>query len=149
MAFAAEPAGPAGGDAGHQNPLADLDRFHPAADRLDGPDSFMAEDPPLGHGRDVSLEDVQIRAAYRGADYSHDRVGVGGAVRLGHFLPGLGTRPVVHEGSHGHLLCLAEYLAPWSPVTTLPWQSRRSGEQRAHVQRCPGTMVPRDPALAP
>ena len=88
-ALAAEPARAARGDAGDEHAVADLDRLHAGADRLDGPDRFVAEDPPVGHGRNVALEDVQIRAADRRGVDAHDRVRVGGDLRLRHVLPGL------------------------------------------------------------
>src|SRR5215470_15691942 len=45
MALAAEAAGSAHGDARDEDAVAGLDGLHPAADRLDGPDRLVAEDP--------------------------------------------------------------------------------------------------------
>ena len=72
-AFAAEPAGPAGAHAGHEDPVADLHRLDPGADGVDGADGLVAEDPPVGDGGDVALEDVQIGAADRGGVDADDR----------------------------------------------------------------------------
>ena len=75
-AFAAVAARPAGGDAGHEDPVADGDVLHPGADGLDGADGLVAEDPPVGDGGDVALQDVQVRAADRHGVDPHDGVGV-------------------------------------------------------------------------
>lgn len=42
------------------------DRLDAAADRLDGSDRFVAQDPPVRDGRDVALENVQVGTANRG-----------------------------------------------------------------------------------
>ena len=53
------------------------------------PDGLVAEDPPGGDGRDVTLEDVQVGAADRHGVDPDDRVGVVDERRLGHLLPRL------------------------------------------------------------
>ena len=75
-ALPAEAAGAAGGDARDEHPVADLDVLHAGADRLDGADGLVAEDAPVGHGRDVALQDVQVGAADRDGVDPHDGVGV-------------------------------------------------------------------------
>ena len=88
-AFAAEPAGAARGDARDQHPVAGLDVLHARADLDDRADRFVAEDPTVGHGRDVALEDVQVGAADGDRVDPHDRVGVIGDRRVRDLLPGL------------------------------------------------------------
>ena len=106
MALPAEPARPARGDAGHQHPVAGLDRLDPAADGLDGADRFVAEDPPVGHRGHVALQNVQIGAADRHGVDPDDRVGVRDDARLRHLFPGLAPWAVVNKRSHDHLLLL-------------------------------------------
>ena len=45
-------------------------------DRLDRADGLVAEDPTVGHRRDVAFEDVQVGAADRDGVDADDRVGV-------------------------------------------------------------------------
>src|SRR5258708_29572129 len=110
VTLAAEPAGPARGDAGDEKPLPGLDRLHACPDRLDGPDRLVAEDAPVGHRRDVTLEDMKVRAADRYGVHSDDRVGVGDDFRLRYLLPRLCATSVVNERPHGHLLCAGQEL---------------------------------------
>ena len=63
------------------------------ADRLDGADGLVAEDPAVGDGRDVALEDVQVGAADRHGVDAHDGVGVVDDRRLRHLLPRLFPGP--------------------------------------------------------
>ncbi len=62
-ALAAVPAAAAGGDAGHEDAVADSDALHAGPDGLDGADGFMAEDAAVDDGGNVALEDVEVGAA--------------------------------------------------------------------------------------
>jgi hypothetical protein len=99
-AFPAEAARAARGDARHEHPVTGLDRLDGVADRLDRPDGFVAEDPPVGHRGDVAFEDVEIGAADRHGVDADDGVGVVDDRGLGHIFPSLLTRPVIHECLH-------------------------------------------------
>ena len=78
--------------------------FTPAPIDLDGADGLVPEDPAVGDGRDVALEDVQVGAADRHRIDADDGVGVVDDDGLRDFLPGLLARTVVHDGLHGDLL---------------------------------------------
>src|SRR5664280_704157 len=57
------------------------------------PDTFVPEDPSVGHHRDIPLQDVQVSAADRGGVHLHDHVSRVNDLRVGHDLPGLLTGP--------------------------------------------------------
>ena len=107
----AEPAAPAGADAGDQHAVAGAEAAHAVADLLDGPDGLVAQDPALAHRGHVALEDVQVGPADGDRVDPHDDVAVVGDLRVGHLFPGLLTGTVVHEGSHGclHWLVVFQY----------------------------------------
>src|SRR6266699_971502 len=101
--FAAEPAGPAGADAGDQHPVTRPQPAHAVADLLDGPDRLVAEDPALRHRGHVSLEDVQVGPADRDRVDPDDHVAVVGDLGIRRLFPGLVAGTVVNESSHGCL----------------------------------------------
>ena len=90
---------PHDGDARDEHAVADLDGLDAGADRFDRPDRLVAEDPSVGHRRDVTFEDVQIGAADGDGVDADDRVGVVQIDGVGaSSQPLAGT--VVHECSH-------------------------------------------------
>ena len=99
-ALAAVPAAAAGGDAGHEDAVADPHALHAGPDGLDGADGFMAEDPAVDDGGYVALEDVEVGAADGGRVYAHDGVGVIDEDGVRDLLPGLLTGTVEHECLH-------------------------------------------------
>ena len=100
-ALPAEAARTARGDARDEHPVADLDRLHSGADGLDRAHRLVTEDPPIGHRRNVTLEDVQIGAADGDGVDADDRVGVVHDAWAWGLLPSLLTGSVVHERLHG------------------------------------------------
>ena len=95
-----EPARTTRGDARDQHPVPDRHVLHPGTNRLDRADGLVPEDAPVGDRGNVALEDVEVRAADRHGIDSYDGIGVVDDGRLGHLLPRLLTRTVVHECSH-------------------------------------------------
>jgi hypothetical protein len=78
VAFPAEAAAAARGDAGHEDAVPLLQRRDRVAGLDDRADGLVAEDRAGLHLRDVALEDVEVRAADRGRVDPHDGVGLGG-----------------------------------------------------------------------
>jgi hypothetical protein len=137
VTFAAEPAGPARGDAGDQDTVPGADRLDPGAHGLDGPYSLMTEDPAVGHRRNVSLEDVQVRAADRDGVDADDRVGVGDDLWLGHVFPGLLAGAVIDKRSHDHLPVYARARCadrPGLAPTVRPEKALRQGRRPCSVR---------------
>ena len=99
-ALPAEAARAARRDARDEHPVADLDRLDAGADCLDRADRLVAEDPAVGHRRDVALEDVQIGAADGDGVDADDGVGVARDRGLRDLLPGLLAGSVIHERLH-------------------------------------------------
>ena len=84
------------------------------ADSHDGSDSLVPEDPALGDGGNVALEDVQVGSADgRGVD-AHDGVRGVGENGVGNLVPALPARTVVDECLHEGLRMLFAG-APCSP----------------------------------
>src|SRR5208282_6018962 len=71
-----------------------------AADRLDGPDRFVAANPPVRHGREVSLKNMKVCTTNRRGVHPHYRVRIGIDFRLRGFLPGHFAWSVVNKGTH-------------------------------------------------
>src|SRR5580700_6584096 len=103
-AFAAEPAGPAGADAGDQRAVTARQRVHAVTDLDDRPDGLVAEDPALVHRGHVALEDVQVGTADGGRVDPHDGVVIADDLWVRYLFPGLLTGTVVNDGSHDCLL---------------------------------------------
>jgi hypothetical protein len=111
VALAAEPAAPAGRDAGDEDAVALGDRRDRVALGHDRADGLVPEDPARLDGRDVALEDVEVGSADgRGADLDHD---VGGLPdrRVGNGLPrpdtGTSIGECLHDGTSFRLLGLS------------------------------------------
>ena len=81
-----------------RSPTARLSTAAPDLD--DGADALVTEDAAVRHRWDVTLQDVQVGAADRGGVDLHDHIGrlLDGGV--GHGLPRLLARSVVHERLH-------------------------------------------------
>ena len=105
-AFAAVTAGAAGGDARDEHAVADLHVLHARADGLDRTDRLVAEDPAVGHGGDIALQDVKVGAADGDGIDTDDRVGVVDDDGHRNLFPCLLTGTVVHDCTHRHLLCV-------------------------------------------
>src|SRR5580704_13751394 len=88
------------GDAGDDHAVSHGERAHRLADLGDGPGTFVPQNPPVGHRRDVPLEDVQVGAADRGDVHPHDHVSGVDDFRVGYVLPRLLTRSVVYQCLH-------------------------------------------------
>ena len=88
-------------DGRHQDPVADLERADGVADRRDRADRLVAEDAALGHGRDVTGQDVQVGAADGGGVDAYDDVGRVLDRCVGDVVPGLLPGAVVDECLHG------------------------------------------------
>ena len=111
-ALAAVAARAARGDARDEYVVADFDVLHAGADRLDGADGLVTDDPPIGHRGDVTLQDVQVGAADGDRIDSDDGVGVVDDDRLRDFFPRLLAGTVVHDCAHRKLLCFGFSLEP-------------------------------------
>ena len=91
----------------------------------------MPENPPAGHRRDVSLEDVQVGAADRGDVHLHDHVIGADDLRVGYVLPRLLYRSVVHQCLHqmtslsSHAGIPAERIDRNPPIRRQPIRDRR------------------------
>src|SRR5271156_5826733 len=83
--LAAISALPTRADARDQYALSRFERGHAWAYLVDDARTFMAENAPRLAGRDVALENVQVRAADRGLADPDDGVGGGVDHRLGSF----------------------------------------------------------------
>ena len=70
----AEVAAEAGGDAGDDDLLADLELRDGRAHLIDDPDALVPENAPVGHGGQVALENVQVGPADRRGGDADDRV---------------------------------------------------------------------------
>src|SRR5580693_4561870 len=103
-AFAAEPAGPAGADAGDQHAVTVRQRPHAGAGLDDGPDGLVAEDPALADRGDIALENVQVGTADGGRVDPDDDIVIAGDLWVWYLFPGLLARTVVNDGSHDCLL---------------------------------------------
>ena len=100
VAAAAVGAGTARADAGDDDPVADRVVADGRADLDDRADSLVPEDPALGHGGHVALEDVQVGPADRGGVDPHDRVAGLEQHGVGDLVPALDVRTVVDECLH-------------------------------------------------
>ena len=80
--------------------------FTPEPTRLDGADRFVAEDAPVGHRGDVTLQDVQVGSADGDGVDADDRVGVVDNDGHRNLFPCFLAGTVVHECTHRHLLCV-------------------------------------------
>lgn len=69
----------------------------------DGPDRLMAQNPPLGHRRDIALENMQVGAADRRGVDPHHHVSRLLDHGIGDLFPGLLPGPVVHQRLHRYL----------------------------------------------
>src|SRR5580704_17060010 len=123
--LAAEPAGPAGADAGDQHAVALRQRLHAVADLLDRPDGLVTQDPALGDRGHVTLENVQVGTADGGRVDPHDGVAIADDLRIRQLFPGLLARTVVNDGSHD---CLPSSLTSITSLFAGPGlrQGRRS-----------------------
>ena len=100
VAFLAEAAAPAGGDARDEHAIARLDRRDGRADLHDGADRLMPEDRARFDLRYVSLENVQVRPADRGGVDADDCVRRIDEHRIRNDLPGPLAGTVVDESVH-------------------------------------------------
>ncbi len=82
-----------------------LECRHRRPDLVDDADALMAENAARLAGRDVTLEDVQVGAAYRRFGHSDDGVGGRGDFRLGTVFQGLLSRPLIDERFHRPRRC--------------------------------------------
>src|SRR6185312_13707896 len=96
-----ESATPAGADARDKNPIAGNQCGDCGAHRLDGADGLMPENPAVGDLGHVALQYVEVRTADGRAVDPHQGVGVVADLRGRDIVPGLGSRSVVDECSHG------------------------------------------------
>src|SRR5580700_1618248 len=103
-AFAAEPAGPAGADAGDQHAVTARQRLYAGAGLDDGPNGLVAEDPALADRGDIALENVQVGTADGGRVDPHDDIVIAGDLWVRYLFPGLLAGTVVNDGSHDCLL---------------------------------------------
>src|SRR4029450_4132444 len=90
------------------------------------PPPLDPEDPPVGHRRDVPLEDVQVGPADRGRVHLHDHISRVDELRVGSLLPGFLTRAVV------------PWLVCWSTCTMRSGGSMSSGSGASSQAFCPG-----------
>jgi hypothetical protein len=86
------------------HPVPHLEHLYPRTDLNDSSDGLMAENPPRGSLGHVTLQDVKVRTADRGAINPHDGVAVVVYDGVGHVFPAHRTWSFVHEGLHRDLL---------------------------------------------
>jgi hypothetical protein len=88
------------GDAGDDHAVAHGEPAHRRANLGDRAYTLMPQDPPVGHCRDISLEDVQIATTYCGCVDLHDDIRRVDDLGVGHVFPRLLVRSVVHQSLH-------------------------------------------------
>ena len=82
-----------------------MDVPHRVTDGVDRPDRLVADDAPSGHLWQVPFQYVKVTTAQGCGVHAHDRVGGIDHCRVGHVVPALVVRSVIHECFHG--------VSPW------------------------------------
>ena len=114
-ALSAEVAAAARGHAGNDDLVPDVKLRDARPDLFDDADALVAEDAALGHGREISLEDVKVGSADRRRRDPDDRVGrileAGARTLLPRGLAGavVDERPHRGFGGRGGGLCGLEF----------------------------------------